>query len=765
MFRHLRLIGVECTRVRVGLAAWVVALCAAVAFGQPAATHRNIVVPQSRVIVAPDHTKPIRLTVVSASVSINEQVASTTLRMTLHNPSSRVQEAEVLMPVPDGSAVRFFQLEGLGGDGGARLLPRDEARRIYEGIVRQMQDPAILEFAGYGFIRSNVFPVPAGGTQTIVLSYEQLLDYRAGRLDYFLPRTQSLAETGIEWRIDLDIRSSRPIAAIHSPTHELSITQAGDRRTGQVTDPHEPGSLSLSIMLADGNDLAATLLAYPDPKVAADGRGGYLLLLAGLPPLEANERVSIKREVTVVLDRSGSMRGEKIAQARAAVLQVIEALHDGEYFNIIDYSDTISAFARRPVEKSAETVAQARAYVANIQAIGGTNIHDALVEALRQPPTPEALPVVLFLTDGLPTIGQTREVAIREAARKGNLHDRRIFTFGVGYDVNAPLLTAIARQSRATSTFVLPEEDVEVKVGEVFARLSGPILASPKVTIGSVRGGMGVRTHDALPHELPDVFEGDQLSLVSRYFGDGPISVRIEGEYFGQEKVFEFTFDLGEASTRYAFVPRLWAMRKIAALIEEIRLAGADGGLPTSRPRPVDPRFKELVDEIVRLSLEFGVLTEYTAFLADEDGLAGLPAAAAPREIGLLAGRRLTERAVRERAGAGGVAQEMNNNDLAFAPQAKVSNRYLNDDMAHTEVLGCQVASDKALFRRGARWVDGRIYAYAFEEPEEIVEFGSDRYFEIVSMLAAENRQALVCNRGEALVEVGGRRVLVRNPL
>lgn len=741
-------------------------LSAGVALAQPASLDRNIILPQSRVIVAPDHAQPIRLSVVAADIRIDQQVASTSLRMTLHNPSSRVQEAEVLLPVPDGAAVRFFQLEGLGGDGGARLLPRDEAREIYESIVRKMQDPAILEFAGYGFIRSNVFPVPPGGTQTVVLTYEQLLDARSGRLDYVLPRTQSLESTGIEWSINLDVHSSRPVAGIFSPTHDLAITHLNEQHKVKVSNPHEPGSLALSVMLAGGQDLSATLMAYPDPKVASGG--GYLMLLAGIPPLEEAERRTVKREVTIVLDRSGSMRGEKIEQARAAALQVIEALKDGEYFNIIDYSDTINGFSRQPVQKNAETIAAARTYIAEIQAIGGTNIHDALVEALRQPPTADTLPVILFLTDGLPTIGQTRETAIREAAQKGNAHKRRIFTFGVGFDVNAPLLTAVARQSRATSSFVLPNEDVEVKVGEVFGRLSGPILASPKVTF--LRRGSSDRqfVREVLPQDVPDVFEGDQISLLAQYAGEGAVSVLVEGDYLGSPRKFEFTFNLDEATTRHAFVPRLWAMRKIASLVEQIRLAGADAGLPTTRTRQIDPKFKELVDEIVRLSLEFGVLTEYTAFLADEDAMAGrgLPSAPADRSAAVSRGalRELEDRAQRERAGSGGVAQEVNNNDMVYSLQAPSSNTYFDRDMQQVELRGCQIASDKALFRQGARWVDGRIFDYAFEDPDETVEFGSERYFEVVRTLASENRQSLVCNRGETLVQVNGKRVLVRNP-
>lgn len=724
-----------------------------------------VVVPQSRVIVPPDVASPIRLTAVHASVSIKGQVATTSLRMTLANPSSRTQEAEVVAPVPAGAAIRYFALEGLGGDGGARLMPRDEARELYESIVRRMQDPAILEFAGSGFVRSNVFPVEPGKTQTITLTYEQLLPADGLRVDYALLRTATLSAGAPEWTMEITIQDDRPIATIYSPSHEIAVTHAGDRHTVTVAHPDEPGSLLLSIVHADtGNDVAASLIAYPDPSIGADGTGGYFMFLAAVP-MPQGER-AIRREVTIVLDRSGSMRGEKIEQARAAALQIIEALDEGEYFNIIDYSDSINSFADAPVEKTPETIAAARDYIASIRAIGGTNIHDALVEALRQPTAQDALPMVLFLTDGLPTIGQTREQAIRTAATRANTHHRRIFSFGVGFDVNAPLLSAIARDSRATSTFVLPEEDVEVKVGRVFARLKGPILASPQLQVISTIRRPGSLVRDLMPSDLPDVFEGDQLIVLGQYTtDDGPLIVKLTGDYLGQRRSFEFSFQPNKATVRNSFVPRIWATRKIAALLEQIRLSGSGGGLATTTPRPDDPRLKELVDEIVRLSLEFGILTEYTAFLADEH------AAPADRDEAVIQlGAQLRRRAIDTRAGIDAVAQEVNRAAQSAAPRPTAGGRmdYLKADGAGSlekvEITNVQQLGVVCSIQRRGVWTDGRLLVEPDLAPDQTIEFGTGPYFDLCAQLAKQGNQAVLAHRGEILLLVEGRRVLVRNP-
>ncbi len=222
-----------------------------------------------------------------------------------------------------------------------------------------------------------------------------------------------------------------------------------------------PGSFRLSFVTAKAANadegIAATFLAYPDPSVG----GGYFLLLGGLPSGVAKAH-AVKREITLVIDRSGSMRGGKMEQAKAAAQQIVDGLNAGEAFNIIDFSDSINSFAPAPVVKDVESATKARNYIAGIQANGGTALHDALLESLRPKPVEGVLPMVIFLTDGLPTVGEKSELKIRENAKNSNAFNRRVFAFGVGFDVNSPLLAAVAKGSRGAATFVTPEENVEL---------------------------------------------------------------------------------------------------------------------------------------------------------------------------------------------------------------------------------------------------------------------------------------------------------------
>ncbi len=723
----------------------------------PHAPAENVIVPQARAWPI-GRPAAIRVTAVEAEVSVDDQVATTALTLRLHNPAATRQEAELLVPVPDGAVVRGFTFGGAGKEPVAQLLPAEEARRIYEDIVRTMRDPALLEFAGFQLIRTSVFPVEANGDQWVRLTYENLLAADGERIDYVLPRSESL-DYGLAWTITVRVQSSKAVATVYSPTHEVAVKWASSRSISvsvPTAGAGQSGPFRLSWVLEKGG-VSGTFMAYPSPE----DKGGYFLLLAGVPPIPAGERTAIQREVILVLDRSGSMSGEKLEQVRAAARQVIGGLQEGEAFNLILYNEAVEVYSPTPVVKSRATEKEVMAFIDGITSSGGTNIHDALVEALRMKPTPGYLPIVLFMTDGLPTIGRTSEREIRDVVAKANPASRRVFTFGVGVDVNTPLLEAIARGSRATTTFVLPSEDVEVKVAAVFRKLSGPVLADPVLNLltpsgASARG----RCMDLIPTPLPDLFEGDQLVLLGRYLGEDPVLFEVGGNYLGTSRAFRFELDPGTATTRMGFVPRLWAARKIALLVDAIRAQGADMALAPDRARiAADPRFKELVDEIVRLSTRFGILTEYTAFLAREG-----TDLTRRGEVVEEARRNLMERAVQVRSGLSSVNQSVNSQDLYEQKSLNPRNEYWDANMNRVSVTGVQQVNDRAFYRRGSSWVDSRLVSESGQaSPARTVEFGSAEFMELARELAREGRQGAMTLEGEVLIEVGGKTVLIRN--
>ncbi len=726
----------------------------------------NVIVPQSRSFWIPREAAPatqparvaVAITQVAAGVVILEQAATTTLDISLRNTTASRQEAELVVPVPDGAVVRGFSFQGAAKEPTAELLPKEQARRLYNSIVAKVRDPALLEFTGYNLIRSSVFPVEAGGTQKVRLTYEHLLPTDGDRVDYVLPRSESL-NYKVPWQISVRIKSKRPVSTVYSPSHRIEMVRASANVVSvkvQHDTVRDTGPFRLSY-LVQHNGVTASLLAYPDPKVG----GGYFLLLAGLPAKMPRHEggPAIKREMTLVFDRSGSMRGEKIEQVREAALQVLAGLEPGEAFNIITYSESVELFSKQPVVKTRETVRAARAYLEGIRARGGTNIHDALVEALRPKPAEGMLPIVLFLTDGLPTIGQTSEVAIREVAMKANPYDRRIFTFGVGVDVNVPLLDKIALETRAMSTYVLPKEDVEVKVAQVFKRLSGPVLASPRIATVTRGGGPAPgRTRDFQPARLPDLFEGDQIVLLGQYVGTEPLGFEIAGNYLGRERTFRFAFDLDKATTRNSFVPRLWASRKISVLIDAVRQMGANGvPAATHAAAANDPRLKELVGEIVRISKEFGILTEYTAFIARE----GTDLSRKSRVL-REANDNLVHRAMKDRSGYGALNQSANHDSQAQNVLFIGGNVEWDKNMNRVQLRGVQEANDLTFFKRGDRWVDSRLVdKEKTTKPKRIIKYGTPEFEELARKLTREGRQGAMSLGKEVRLEVDGEDCIV----
>lgn len=693
----------------------------------------------------------VRIEKVAARVAILEGTARTTLQVDLRNEGARREEGVLLVPVPARAVVSGFAFEGAAAEPTARILAADRARRIYEDVVRRLRDPALLEFAGDRALRTSIFPIPAGGRQRLRITYEHVLDVDGQRYDYALPRSEALDQR-VGWEIHVTLHSPRPIAAIYSPSHELIVRRHGPRRAEIRLAPSartKPGSFLLSWLCEAGEGPSASFFAHPDPAAG----GGYFLLLAGAPPApSAGEH--IRREVTIVLDRSGSMAGEKLRQVRAAARQVLANLELCEHLNVIDYATTVERFASRPLEKHPDTLGEVERYLAGLRPIGGTNLHDALLEALRQPHREGTLGLVLFLTDGLPTVGKTGERAIREMVAAANVHGRRVFTFGVGGDVNAPLLDAIAEDTRAVSTYVLPGEDVEVKVGRLWQKLRGPVLEDVELrTVDSNGATTTRRVRDLHPRRMPDLFAKDTLVVLGRYVGAQPIRFELSGRRGSERRRYAFTFDPAKASVRNAFVARLWGARRIAHLVDLVRQSGATAtpGL-AGADALADPRLAEVRDEILRLSTELGIVTEYTSFLATEgtslrdwDALA----AGCARELGA--------KAVATRSGWGAVNQALNL-DRYGKKQSVLNPRncWIDDKLQRVETATVQQIGGSAFFKRGRRWVDGRIVATRNFEAQRTIQLGSPEYLKLVDELSRLGRAGCLSLEGEILLRHDG---------
>lgn len=725
------------------------------------------IVPQARRSV---FGSDIRVEGVDASVSIRGQVATTTLEIAIRNPTGTAREAQLLVPVPAGAVVKAFAFQGTRPDSQAQVLELHSARAIYDDIVRRAKDPALLEFVGMSSIRSSVFPVVANGTQKLRVVYESLLQRDGDRVDYLLPRSESVAYS-IPWNVNVAIEHPAGIATVYSPSHFVETVQpSGSRATVRLSDRSRrtPGPFRLSYLERSG-PVTASVYTYPD----ADGKGGYFLMLGGVPePKELVAKAAeTRREITLVIDRSGSMQGGKLDQAKEAARQIIAGMSAHESFNLIIYNDQVERFSEHSLPITSDSLAAVGDYLDQVRPQGGTNLYGALSTALATEPAEGSVPLVLFLTDGLPTVGERRESEIRKLAVSGNPFSKRVFTFGVGYDVNTPLLDRIARESRAIATYVQPTESVELKVSSVFKRLIGLVFVEPMLRAVDEQGAeQAGRLIDVLPGRLPDLFSDDQLVVLGRYVGTKPLKLRLQGKFLGETRAFEFPMGVEHASVKNAFVPRLWASRKIGDLTDAIRdleltgIANARGRNPfgvasTSGGAGVtnaNPRLNELVAEVVALSLEHGILTEYTAFFANE----GIDLAATESNLAV-ANSNYFDRAIKVRSGKSSFNQEVNRGYWRSQSCANPTNEFVDAQMNPVTIGTVQQVNDRAFFYRGNRWVDSRVGDKEREEPNRIVIVGTEAYQNLIETLAGQGRVGCLSLQGEILLKLGGERILI----
>ncbi|MFN2290646.1 MAG: VIT domain-containing protein [Anaerolineae bacterium] len=531
------------------------------------------------------------------TVTIEGQVATTHVDQVFVNEGRFEVEGTYLFPLPEEATIGEFAMWVDGQKLEGQVLERDEARQIYEDIVRRRRDPALLEYVGRDAFQANIYPIPPGGERRIEIEYSQVLALDNGLVEYVYPlNTEKFSARPLEEvTVNVTIQSDEALKAIYSPSHDVDVVRRGDHNAivGYEEYDVRPDRDFALYYTVSPEDVGVSLLSYkPD-----GGGDGFFLLLAA-PKVDVDTQEVIAKDVILVLDTSGSMRGEKIEQAKEALSFVLDNLHERDRFNIVAFSTSTRSYARDLVP--ADERGEARDFVARLEASGSTDINRALLEALAMTGTGRPT-VLIFLTDGLPTVGEVDVERIIENVQDAGPENARIFPFGVGYDVNTALLDTIAENHRGASGYVRPEEAIDEKVSAFYAKVSTPLLADLEIDFG------WVDVEDVYPYPLPDLFAGTQLVVLGRYQGGGETPVTLEGQVNGQRQAF--TYDDLELHREGGeeFIARLWATRKIGYLLQQIRLHGeAD----------------ELVDEIVDLSVRYGIITPYTSFLVEETELA-----------------------------------------------------------------------------------------------------------------------------------------------
>lgn len=538
---------------------------------------------------------------IKIDTKISSQVATTHVEQVFRNNTQFTLEGTYFFPIPETASIAEFAI----WEGDKRLVgevrTREEARRIYDEIVRRQRDPGLLEYAGKDLFQASIFPIPPNSDKKLEITYTQVVRAEGGTVSYRYPlgTGRQMVEIGsVAGRVEVE--SKDPLRNVYSPTHSIDVKRATDRRS-VVSFESASGKEAQDFQLfytISKEDFGLTLLTHREP-----GKDGYFLLMISPKEDWADQEYSAK-DVVFVVDTSGSMAEEgKMEKARSALLYGVRILRPQDRFNVISFAGEERLMEAGLIAADDKGRARGEAFVKGLKPVGGTNINGSLVASLAQftENNRERPKIVVFMTDGLPTVGTTNVAQIVENVRKASKPGVRLFTFGVGYDVNTSLLDKLAAENGGVADYVEPKEDLEVKVSGFFSKVNYPVLTDLKLDMG------GARTDLVYPRGIPDVFRGSQVTLIGRYSGDANLEslrLTLSGQSGNSARTYYYdnlAFPLRNENNDY--LPRLWATRRVGWLMEQVRSNGEQ---------------KELRDEIVDLGTRYGIVTPYTSYLATE---------------------------------------------------------------------------------------------------------------------------------------------------
>ncbi len=560
------------------------------------ATARGILLPKDK------NLPPLALTNISINIQIQDQIATTTIEQTFRNHTERNLEAQFIMPIPNGANVKQFSMWIDGKEQNGELLDASQARGTYESIVRRIQDPGLLEFIDSGMIRCRVFPIQPKKDQKIKISYNSVLKQDSGVVEYLYPSAsdQASLQTLEKYQISATIKSQSVIGQVYSPSHAIDIARKNPNEV-EIHFQQIPILTSRDFQLfytVSGSNFAVTPI-FHRPISTEDG---YVMLLVS-PSIDQDKIKQAEQDLVLVLDTSGSMSQEKMNQAKKALKFCLKQLKTEDRFAILTFSNDVRKYREDLEKASEERLNDAMHFVDQLRASGGTAINAALEAVCELRPKNTQRPfTIIFFTDGVPTIGETKIETILKNFNSKNSANTRLFTFGVGDDVNTILLDQLANETRAVSTYVRPHEDIEAKVSSMSGKISHPALTNLQLTTSE-----NLRLEEIYPIKLPDYFLGSQHIVLAKYRGKGAGEIVLNGVLGNEKKSFVTKVNIPDKTGYdHGFIEELWARRKVGFMLDEIRKHGES---------------KELKTEIVRLAKQYGIVTPYTSYLVVPDGV------------------------------------------------------------------------------------------------------------------------------------------------
>ncbi len=691
--------------------------------------------------------QPVQVWLDHIHVDIVNQVAEKTYNCTFRNPNpSTIMGATCYMELEPGAQVDNMSVVVDGKETKAEILDTEKANKVFTEMVAQGGSPALLEYYGNQLIQTRVPRIAANGTVTVKLKYTTVLKQKGGlvRLQMLNTNPKALMQPLKSASVSVNIRSDTPIKNVYSPTHEIALVEKPewDIAAEWKQENYLPTHPFVLYYQLSEEDISASLLAHRE----VDEEGAFLLMLSptmGKGAGQVKQDQILPKDIVFCVDTSGSMlQGNKMEQAREALNHCVRNLRPGDRFNIVDFGTTSRNFSSKGlVHFNDDAKVRALQYVKKLHARGGTAIQEALTVSLDQFDHDDRMKMIVFATDGLPTIGERNPEAILKEIAEKNRKDVRIFVFGEGFNVNTRLLDFLALDHRGESEYILPDEDISTRIASFFDRVGSPLMTDLRLEID------GLEISEVFPRKISDVYKGEQVVIYGRYTGHGTKTVRLSGQVDGETRTFEYEMNFPEYSEdeRSAFVPRLWAGQKVDFLLNEIRKSEMED--------------KELIEEVTYLAKRYGIVTPYTSFLLVDD------VCNIPREQQVAGFRSRLNGAGGLKAQSYGTAsvvnarlQSMNRAQMVNSGAAGnlywQANQALRQEGKSGEALSqIRYVGNRTFYNSNNVWIDSR-FEVAEKKNIQQVDVGSKEYFKL---LKEDPSLARSMAQGNVVVQSRGR--------
>lgn len=685
-----------------------------------------VVDPMPPIDPVPHKPFPLEVKYHYVDVKIKGIIAETIIDQVFYNPSKRRMEGTYLFPVPKGAVINNFSMFINGKETKAELLDAKKARKIYEDIVRAQLDPAILEYDGLNLFKVRIFPIEPLSEKRVKIRYNEKLEKNNGIIEYLYPlNTEKFSSKPLqEVKINVELEAGEKIKNIFSTSHAVVIKRQGEQKAKisyneSNTKPDRDFKLYYNSI---NSKVGLALVTHKE----MNGNGYFFMDIS--PGFAENKADVIAKDIAFVLDTSGSMAGEKLKQAKKSLLFCIENLNQNDNFDIIKFSTEAEALFTKLQPVNKKSLSDAKNFINNLEAIGGTNIDEALEIALSRRSRNNVPYIIVFITDGKPTIGETNEEKLLSKINKINQLKTRIFTFGIGNEINTHLLDKLTRLTRAYRTYVAPQEDIELKISDFYLKIKSPVLTNLKLTTNKIK------LSKIYPRDLPDLFKGSNLNITGVYTGNGNATVTLEGMLNNVKKTYQYQVFFPAESKQDTSIPALWAARRIGYLLDQIRLNGES---------------KELVDEITLLARQYGIITPYTSYLIVEDEITrtnnrSLDARfqtlnqMADEEMEVITQSKFEYKKIQEKSGKDSVRaskelQALNKVDNIGDTRQGEERLKFKDNSGDIKNLTSQIRNiqGRAVYQTDKFWIDSAIQQIRKVKVNRI-KFASQKYFDLL---------------------------------